>query len=141
MNAESRDIAELEENRFRKLLQYIAKRFVEIDCTIVVPPVVDPDEEFSSSLDSLRELEETLLRSGEMMEYTDRIRDIKGLEEWHAVDISLNDADIWDILSHLVSNLDSFAEVRAERDFGTRKSRPFGEASRPTADVESLLLF
>ncbi len=114
MYSESRDIAELEENRFRKLLQYIAKRFIEINRAGIVSPVVDPDEEFSSSLDSLRELEETLLRSGEMMEYTDRIRDIKGIEEWHVIDVGLDDTNIWDILSHLVSNFNSFAEVGAE---------------------------
>ena len=114
MDSEARDIAELEENWFRKLLQYIAKRFIEINRASIVSSVVDPDEEFSPSLDSLRELEETLLRSGEMMEYTDRIRDIKGIEEWHVIDIGLDDTNIWDILSHLVSNFNSFAEVGAE---------------------------
>lgn len=114
MDSEARDIAELEENRFRKFLQYISKWFVKINRTSIVSPVVDPDEEFPSSLDSLRKLEETLLRSGEMMKYTDRIRDIKGIEEWHVIDIGLDDTNIWDILSHLVSNFNSFAEVGAE---------------------------
>lgn len=138
MDSETRDIAELEENRFWKFLEEASKWFVEIDRAGIVSAIIDPDEKFPTSFECFREFEKSLLRTREVMQDADGIGNIESVDKWHVIDVSLDDTDIWEIPRHGEGNLDGLTEIGAERDFRSGESSPLGKSSGSATDVESL---